>query len=164
MDLLVEQIMKRHVQTVAPQVTLPELEEAFLKYGVSGFPVVDKGALVGIVSRSDIVRQLLLEHQAAERTSDFYFDDQGFHEIPLVTFAQVADRVGERIEQLSVKDVMSRNLVKVSPAETVRFVAQKLTDQGVHRVLVTQDDHLLGLVSSLDLVGLIANGRAKAEQ
>ena len=163
MDLFVKQIMKRNVQCVAPQVTLPELEEAFLKHGVSGFPVIDKGELVGIVSRSDIVRQLFMEHQTAERTSDFYSDDSGFHEIPLVTFAQVADRVGERIEQLSVNDVMSRNLVQVSPDETVKVVAQKLTDQGVHRVLVTEDNRLLGLVSSLDLVGLIANGRVKAD-
>ncbi len=162
MDLLVKQIMQRNVYTIAPGVTLPELEKAFVKEGVSGFPVVDKGKLVGIVSRSDIVRQLVLEHHAAERTSDFYFDNAGFHEIPLITFAQVADRVGERIEQLQVKDVMSHILVKVSPNQSLRMVAQTLTDNHVHRLLVTEDDRLLGLVSSLDLVGLIANGRIKS--
>jgi CBS domain-containing protein len=160
MDLLVKEIMKRNVQTVAPQVTLPELEEAFLKQRVSGFPVVDKGELVGIVSRTDIVRQLFLEHQTAERTSDFFFDDaSGFHEIPLDTFTKVADRVGERIEKLRVKDVMSRDLVQVSPDQTVRIAAQTMTDRGLHRVLVTEENRLLGLVSSLDLVSLLSNGR-----
>lgn len=163
MDLVIKQIMQRSVRTVAPEVTLPELEKAFVKDGVSGFPVVDKGELVGIVSRSDIVRQLFLEHHAAERTSDFYFDESGFHEVPLVTFEQVADRVGERIERLQVKDVMSRAIVKVSPDQPLKTVAQTLADNRVHRVLVTEEGRLVGLVSSLDLVRLIANGRVRAD-
>lgn len=161
--MLVKQVMQRNVHTIALEVTLPDLEEAFVKQGVSGFPVVDKGELVGIVSRSDIVRQLFLEHHAAKTTSDFYLDDDGFHEIPLVTFEQIADRVGERIERLKVKDVMSRVLVKVSPDSPLRMVAQMLTDNHVHRVLVTEGNRLLGIVSSLDLVLLIANGRVRAD-
>jgi CBS domain-containing protein len=161
MDLLVKEIMQRNVRTIAPWVTLPELEQALLTERVSGFPVVDKGELVGIVSRSDIVRQLFLEHHAAASTSDFYFDDSGFHETPLVTFEQIADRVGERIERLQVQDVMSRTLVKVSPDQPLRQVAQTLIDNHIHRVLVTEENRLLGLVSALDLVGLIASGRVK---
>ncbi|MDP6558178.1 MAG: CBS domain-containing protein [Pirellulaceae bacterium] len=163
MDLVARQIMQRNVHTIAPNVTLPDLEKEFIKEGVGGLPVVDTGKLVGIVSRSDIVRQLVLEHHVAERTSDFYFDDAGFHEIPLVTFDQIADRIGERIERLQVKEVMSHTLVKVSPNESLKMVAQTLADNHVHRVLVTEDDRLLGLVSTLDLVRLIANGRIKAD-
>lgn len=163
MDLLVKQIMQRNVRTVSPNVTLPELEKAFVQEAISGFPVVDQGELVGIVSRSDIVRQLVLEHHVAERTSDFYFDQEGFHEVPAVTFDQIADRVGERIEQLQVKDVMSRRLVKISPNASLKMVAQTLTDHRLHRVLVTEDNRLLGIVSSLDLVELIANGRVRAD-
>ena len=164
MDLVVRQIMQRNVRTIAPDVTLPDLEKAFVREGISGFPVVDKGELVGIVSRSDIVRQLVLEHHAAERTSDFYVDDAGFHEIPLVTFEQISDRVGERIERLHVKDVMSRRLVTISPNQSLKMAAQTLADNQLHRVLVTEDNRLLGLVSSLDLVRLIANGRVKADK
>jgi len=163
MDLLVKQIMQRNVRTIAPDVTLPKLEEAFVKESVSGFPVIDRGELVGIVSRSDIVRQLFLEHHAAERTSDFYVDSDGFHEVPLVTFEQIADRVGERIERLAVKDVMSHALVKVSPDATLRMAAQTLTDNRIHRVLVTEESRLVGIVSAVDLVRLIANGRVRAD-
>ena len=163
MDLLVKQIMQRNVRTIAPDVALPDLEKAFVQERVSGFPVVDKGELVGIVSRADIVRQLFLEHQVAERTSDFYFDADGFHEVPLVTFEQIADRVGERIEQLQVKDVMSDTLVKVSPDTPLRIVAQELADNRIHRVLVTEESRLVGLVSALDLVRLIANGRVTGD-
>ena len=163
MDLLIREVMQRNVQTVSPHVSLPELEDAFLGQGVSGFPVVDKGELVGIVSRSDIVRQLFLEHHTAESTSDFYFDGDGFHEERLVTFKQIADRVGERIEQLTVQDVMNRALVTVSPDNPLRHAADMLVKHRIHRLLVTEDNRLVGLVSSLDLVRLIANGRIRAD-
>ena len=163
MELLAKEIMQRNIRTIAPWVTLPELEEALLKEKVSGFPVVDKGELVGIVSRSDVVRQLFLEHHAAEATSDFFADDTGFHEYPLVTFEQMADRVGQRIEQLQVQDVMSRTLVNVSPDQPLRQVAQTLADRRIHRVLVTEEKRLLGLVSALDLVRLIASGRLRID-
>jgi CBS domain-containing protein len=163
MDYLVREFMQNEVRTIGPEVKLPELEKAFVRENVSGFPVIDDGQLVGIVSRSDIVRQLYLEHYAAEMTSDFYFDQGGFHESPSVSFKEIADRVGERIEQLTVKEVMSRALVKVSPETTLRAAAQTLLDNHVHRLLVTDNRQLLGIVSATDMVRLIANGRVKAD-
>ncbi len=162
MELLTKQIMQRNVQSVSSNLSLPDLEKAFVTAGVSGFPVVDEGVLVGIVSRSDVVKQLFLEHEAAETTSDFYFDRDGFHEEQLVTFEQIADRVGERIERLQVSDVMSRNLVKVGPDQTLRAVAQQMSAESVHRVLVTEQDQLVGIVTSFDLVELLARGRVAA--
>lgn len=161
MDLVVQQFMQRNVHTISPEATLPELEEVFLQERVGGLPVVQDGKVIGIVSRSDIVRQLYQEHQLAESTSDFYRDEAGFHELPLVTFEQVADRVGERIEQLRVRDVMSTHLFAVSPDQPLRHVAQMLVDHRVHRLLVTEDKRLLGIVTALDLAGLIANGRVR---
>lgn len=159
MEMIVRHHMRRDVKTIGPNVSLPELERAFVEAGVSGFPVVDGEELVGVVSRSDVVRQLYLEHQAAEKSSDFFLDAAGFHEIPLVTFEQIADRVGERIEELRVKDVMSRDLVKAAPEQTLRAVAQTMYDRRVHRVLITDDNRLLGIFTALDLARLIADGR-----
>jgi predicted transcriptional regulator len=137
------------------------LEQEFIAQRVGGFPVIAQGRLVGIVSRSDVVRQLTVEHAVAAATSDFYRDETGFHEVPVETLEQLADRVGERIEQLCVRDVMSRQLFKVAPDQPLRFVAQTMVDNHIHRVLVTDDDRLLGLVTALDLVRLVATGRLK---
>jgi predicted transcriptional regulator len=115
MDMTASEVMRRCVQTVSPNMSLPELERAFVRAGIWGFPVVDNDRVVGGVSRSDIVRQLESEHKIAKHTSDFYRDANGFHEVPLTTVDQVADRVGERMEELTAGDVMHRQLFRRGP-------------------------------------------------
>ncbi len=161
MDLTAEQIMRRNVQTVPASMPLPELERTFLAAGVSGFPVLDGQELVGVVSRYDIIRQLDLEQQTAQRTSDFYRDESGFHEIPLETLAQRAGRIGERMAQLTVGDVMHRQLVAVPPEQPLRAIAETMVDQNIHRVLVTREGKLQGVISTTDFARLYAQGKLK---
>ena len=162
MNLTARDIMQTGVRVIGPEITLPELEREFLAAKVSGFPVVQDGELIGIVSRSDIVRQLCVERTLAQDTSDFYFDESGFHETPLETFEQIADRVGERIEQLRVKDVMVRNVRTVTTDQPLKVIAQLLVDHRIHRLPVTQEGKLVGIVSALDLARVIAEGHCDA--
>lgn len=152
-------IMHEKVRTISPDRTLPELEEAFLRERVSGFPVVDRGRLVGIVSRSDLVRQLCVERSVAELISDYYREALAFAEDPVESLASIAERVGQRIEHLRVADVMIRRLITVPPDAPVAEVAQTLVEHRIHRVPVTDAGRLVGIVSSLDLARLIAEGR-----
>jgi CBS domain-containing protein len=161
MDMIATEIMRHTVRTVDASMPLPDLEHAFVQAGVSGFPVIDGDQVVGVVSRSDIVRQLDLEHQTAKRTSDFYRDADGFHEVPLTKSSQVADRVGERMEQLTVGDVMHRQVFAVPPDQPLLAIAETMVDNDIHRVLVTQEGRLLGLISTSDFVRLYAQGRIK---
>ncbi len=52
----VRSLMRTPAITVSPKVSLAEAIEVMLKRNVGRLPVVDEGNLVGIVSRSDIVR------------------------------------------------------------------------------------------------------------
>jgi CBS domain-containing protein len=55
---------------------------------------------------------------------------------------------------------MIRNLITVRPDAKLEEIARVMRDRRVHRLLVTEGEELLGLISSLDLVGLFADGRA----
>ena len=161
MDLIASQVMRRSIMTVPKTLPLPSLEHAFLERGISGFPVVDGEELVGVVSRSDVIRHLSAEQQLAAETSDFYLDSEGFHEIPVSGEAQVSERFGQRMQELTVGDVMHRQLFAVGADQTLRAVAESMVDNNIHRVLVTRQGRLLGLISTMDIVRLYAQGRLK---
>lgn len=155
-------VMQVDVFSVESSTSLPDLERLLMAARISGCPVVDDGQLVGVVSRSDIVQQLCHERRLAERSSDFYRDETGFHEVPLVSFEDIANRVGERIESLQVKDVMAHKAWAVSSTQPLYEVAQKLTEHRIHRLPVTDQGRLIGIITTLDLVKLFADRRVYA--
>ncbi len=57
----VRDIMKKTVQSISPDASLEEGSNRMVKYKVNRLPVIDKGKLVGIVARSDIIRGLSTE-------------------------------------------------------------------------------------------------------
>jgi CBS domain-containing protein len=140
--------------------SLTELDRAFIDQQVGGFPVVDQGRLVGIVSRSDVVRQLCVEQSLAEMVSDYYHQGVMSDNMPTQSLKEIGDQVGERLEQLHVRDVMSRRLITVPVAAGIREVARVLIDNHIHHVPVTDQQRLEGIISALDLVRLLAEGRA----
>jgi predicted transcriptional regulator len=158
-NLTVADVMQVVVKTVHSTMTLPDLEEEFLRSGVSGFPVVDDNKLVGVVSRSDVIRQLCNERDIAERVSDFHFDETHFYEVKMSSFKDIADRVGERIEGLEVKDVMTKNPFTTRLDQTLAEVAKRFIDHKIHRMPVTDMGTLVGIVTTTDLMRLIAEKR-----
>lgn len=61
-----EEIMSKPAKTVAPNATIKELAELMVERRMNPIPVVDNGRLVGIVSRSDIVRLMAREFENRE--------------------------------------------------------------------------------------------------
>jgi len=55
----VRDVMNKHVVWVSPETPLPEVAEIMDKYDVHRVPVVENGKLVGIISRSDLIRLLI---------------------------------------------------------------------------------------------------------
>lgn len=50
--------MTRNVKTIAPETSLPEIESLMVTYDIGRLPVLEEGQLVGIVTRTDVLRQL----------------------------------------------------------------------------------------------------------
>ncbi len=59
-QLTVDKVMTRNVMTVTPSTPILDAAEMMLEHKISGLPVVDeKGALIGIITESDIFRMLV---------------------------------------------------------------------------------------------------------
>ncbi len=151
--LTVRDIMNTNPKSVAPGMSLPDLERRFLEDGITGFPVVDGGQLVGIVSRSDIVRQLSVEQSLGEVITDFYRVQQ---DDPAPDVATIGKHLGRRMQGLRVGDVMVEGLITVAPDESVGVVARLFLERRIHRAPVVEDGEFLGVVSTMDLVRLVA--------
>ena len=161
-ELTAADAMQVVVNTVSPSLSVPELEQELLRAKVSGFPVVDNLDLVGVVSRGDIIRTICDEREVAKHTSDFYFDETGFHESEMESLRDIADRVGERLESMTVCDVMASKPRTVRSDQKLSEVANLLVDNRIHRLPVVEDRALVGIVTTIDLVRLIGQRKLRS--
>jgi len=174
----VEEIMETEVVTLDPETTVLEAARILSKHGIGGAPVLDRsGRLMGVLSSSDILR---LKARDAEIRGDHYpFDpaealdpDTGAASSPRWFYfgpehPATAPPVPEdgappdSLEECTVKDLMSNRRYAVSPGTSVRALARFLLEKEIHRALVLENDHLVGLVTSFDVLRVVAEGEAE---
>ncbi len=158
MGLCARDIMITDIFSVTPAMSLVDMDSAFLKRGISGAPVLQDGKLRGVVSRADISRKLSETMQpatAAEAPRGSLMD--------LMTAASRNVKPAfDRVRELCVSDIMVANVVSVSPDMPVNEVAQVLVGKKIHRVMVVENEKLVGLISALDMVKVLASANTAA--
>jgi CBS domain-containing protein len=159
MPLRAADIMESVVVAIGPDRSLAELEDLLIARRVSGVPVVDKGRVVGIVSRSDIVRSLSLTRALTGLIADGLRPSEFGPAEASAEPAGLTTALAEQLRARTVQDAMVTDLVVVRPDATLAEVARLLVERHLHRVLVTEGSTLLGVISSLDIVRLVADGR-----
>ncbi len=158
MSLRASDVMRRSLGIIDASASLADLERAFADAEVSGFPVVQHGRVVGVVSHTDVVRHLAAKEEPP-RLSSFYADLDDFSsEDASEHLADLAARRGRTLDALRVSDVMTPSVVSVPPDAGIAEVAKILTEHAIHRVLVIDSDTLVGVISALDLARLVAEG------
>ena len=154
MTLLVKDIMNTDIISVSPELGLDALEAELAQHAISGAPVMEDGLVLGVVSRSDIIRQLNIEHTFAESTFDYYEGPFLVHDSE-EEITRTGAMVGYRMEHLTVKDIMSHTIKSVPSDMPIAVAARELLKLKVHRLLVI-DDGLVGILSSSDFVRMCA--------
>jgi CBS domain-containing protein len=121
--------MQTGLITVTPETPLSDVQRMFVEEEIHGAPVVDDNGVVrGVVSSLDLLR---------DGDED---DDRG--------------NKGE----LTALDAMTKELVSVTPDTPITEIAQKMRLQHIHRVLVIENEELVGVVTSFDLLRALAPG------
>lgn len=166
-ELTAADVMHTDILSVSPKLSMLDLEKLLIEHRIGGVPVVEGGKLVGIISRSDVIRHLT-EDQAAEAIETEYHWDMGPPTTKRASGSAGASAdpsaVAEMLSKLTVSDLMVKDVVAVRADSTVSEVASLMTERHIHRVVVTNDDELQGVITTLDLVRLLADGRARAER
>jgi CBS domain-containing protein len=140
-DTKITRIMTEQVVSVSPDTAIENVRWLLLDRGIGAVPVVERGATIGIVSKSDILR---------EGESSIQVDASPYEE-PAVEGSERA------LSGLSARDVMTPVLFAVTDEASIAEAAARMTEHRVHHLTVV-DRHgaLRGIVSSLDLVRWLA--------
>jgi CBS domain-containing protein len=141
--------MTRNIITVRDDDTLSELVATLSEHMITGAPVVNEdGKLVGVVSTTDIALHSgkRTSNVRRDRPPDFYLRGWETSEDEFRSFSIEED--GGQV----VRDIMTPVIFSVS--ENARFVEMADTMVGgrVHRLIVTDGERVIGIVTTLDLL------------
>jgi CBS domain-containing protein len=153
--IVAEQLMSKAVVSVHPNQPLAEVELLLVEHRISGAPVVDRGRLVGVISRSDMARVDVLTESLDGLVSDeIQWDSQadGFQHPRRAAYREFHDR----LSNLAVKDAMHEQVVTCHADTPISQVASDMVRHHIHRVIVVDGDQPIGIVSSLDIARIVA--------
>ncbi len=177
----VRDLMSTDVVTVAPELSLRSAVELFAARHLGGAPVMAGSRVVGVISTSDILAFEASPPDAAaamrERSergpgpseewregndppsaffTDLWMDaDSDVLRCVEATGSPEWDPLAEH----TVADAMSRWVVSVAPETSAVTAARLMTSSRIHRVVVLDRDRLCGVLSTLDLVRAVGQGR-----
>ena len=150
-QLTASDIMNPDVVLVHDDMSVHELAATLTQHGISGAPVLNgDGQLVGVVSLSDIVandgkRQAIL---GGEHVGDFFLQgwEDELDETELRPFHVVED------EGMTVADILTPVIYKCDESTDIATMADTMIKGRIHRLVVTRDDAVVGIVSTLDML------------
>lgn len=154
---LAADIMQRHVVSISPRGSIQEAMILIAEHHVSGLPVVDNhDHCIGVITASDILAFVENEQEEAagtiEHAGRFFNSESSRWETVMLSPAMM-----EEFGSTPVDEVMSQDLIKVSPEMPASVAALLMEEHSIHRVFVLDDrQRLLGVISAFDFVRLAA--------
>ena len=144
-----DQIMTTDVMTVHADTTIEEVARLLTTRRIGSVPVVDDdNRVVGVVNDEELFTNEKGIPFSAVRAP--------------VLFAKWArpDRAEEifaNARRNTARDVMSYEFVCVDVNASVGHITQLMVERNLHRVLVTRNEQLAGIITRLDLIRMLAN-------
>lgn len=139
----IQEIMQPDVYCAVDTMTVRDLYLALLANEITGAPVLDsQDYLVGVVSLSDIARCVAGESGSIQ---------PNYHSHPRASGSSSIEPTSIKKENL-VSDIMTPCIHQVTMKSTIEDALDILLDEDVHRVVVTHRGHVVGIVTSGDLL------------
>lgn len=133
----IRDVMSSPVVTVAPDTHLKEVADLLVRHEVSAVPVVEDGALVGIVSEADLVPLELAPDPRA-------------HLAPVREPPPGVPRV--------VAEVMTREVVALPEGADAAEAGRLMLERRIKSIPVVQGRRVVGIVARRDLLKVLARG------
>lgn len=126
----VSEIMTKEVVTLNTKDDLVTAEELFKKKNIRHIPVTSGSEILGMLSFTDLMR---------------------------ISFADAIDDHEQEVDTMvynmfTIEQVMAKNVISVPSTATIKEVAEFLAEKEFHALPVVDDNKLVGIVTTTDLI------------
>lgn len=135
MEITAQDIMTDFVETIPPDMLVGDLAHIMLRKGFNGFPVVEDGAVMGIVTFTDLFNLL---HTFEQSEIDGH-----------------SGKLHERIAHLKkwpVSKIMSQKVHTVAPTTTLDEIIEFVVTRKIHTFPVVHEGKLVGILGREDVL------------
>jgi CBS domain-containing protein len=149
----VRDLMTTNVLTIGPEAPIRDVAAILVEHRISGLPVCSiEGHVLGVVSEGDIL------YKERDQSESRLGGPLGW----LVYGGPPADAY-DKAAAGTAGEAMSAPAITIAPYESVPTAAQLMTEHGVNRLPVVQDEELVGIVTRADLVRAFSRPDAEIE-
>jgi len=153
-EMTVADVMQRQVLAAEADWSLETLADFLVDNSISGAPVTTRSdELIGVVSLTDIVREHSMSngHGGNRDTHDVYLYELERH----ISHEELRVFHTQAESSVRVSDIMTPMIFKVNKDAFLQDVAETMIKGRIHRVFVTEDSRLAGIVTTLDMLQVI---------
>ncbi len=133
----VQDWMRENPVTISPDATLSTAQELMAEHEVRRLPVVERGELVGIITNSDILRQ-----------------------VP-VTADETDEQTRVLLTQRNVREVMTYSPITINPSATIQEAAERMLEYQVSGLPVVRSGKVVGIITESDIFRLVVESWAE---
>ena len=140
----ISDVMNTKLITIKQETTFPEMIKIMKENHIGKLPVIEKGKLVGIVTREDMLMR------------------KGVTPIqPVLAFWEVIialpdhgefDKKLQKISGYTAKDIMSTSMKICKKDDILEKVITEMNEFGLSYFLVSDDEKLIGILTKSDLI------------
>ena len=137
----IQDIMEPHMVTISEAATLKELMSLVSRYGRADFPVVnDRGVFLGMVTEKNVLKVLYPDERA--RPSNISEPDY-------------VREILTRYDQIKMTEIMITDVKPLDADSDILGAAPLVMLDGTARIPVFKNNHLIGVISQVRLIGEI---------
>lgn len=146
-EIKIEDVMSNHVQTLMCDDTIQDAMALMIENKFSTIPVVDAhNKCIGILSRSDLTEIFLREDHELARVLDTDRLSMDWIQGSL-----------ETCEIRQVKELMTYEVAQIRANQSLSDACREMSQKQIHHLpVVDEDEHVVGILSTLDVVKAVA--------
>ena len=140
----VRNAMTTKVVTINSQATYAEAAKVLFENNIKGAPIIDDtGQLVGLISDKDLFKVLFPFGRSYNVNPEEYLD-----------FEKREEKIDE-IRDKPIETIMIKKVLTVDPETPIMKAGGLMLAEGVHRLVVIENNKVIGIISRSDIFGRI---------